>query len=65
MCDAQTQMRYRAGSIPRTYLLDGEGVVRHASTGFSEASMEELEKEIRALLENSGPAGPGEGGPQA
>ena len=65
MCDGETQMRYRAGSIPRTYLLDGEGTVRHASTGFSEASMEELEEEIRALLEADHSAGSGGEEPRA
>jgi peroxiredoxin len=62
MCDGQTQMSYRAGSIPRTYLLDGEGTVRFASTGFSEASMADLEEEIRALLEAGSHAEAGEGG---
>jgi peroxiredoxin len=42
--------RYRVSSIPRTFILDRRGIVRHDHTGWGKSRVEELESEIRTLL---------------
>lgn len=41
---------YRVNSIPRTFVLDRRGIVRHDHTGWGASRVEELDRQIRALL---------------
>ncbi|WP_204346532.1 TlpA family protein disulfide reductase [Psychroserpens algicola] len=41
---------YATKYIPKNYLIDKNGIVRYISTGYSENSLDQLVKEIKALL---------------
>ena len=42
---------YRVRGIPVTYVIDREGVIRHAHVGYGNGMSATLEQEISALLE--------------
>jgi cytochrome c biogenesis protein CcmG/thiol:disulfide interchange protein DsbE len=46
-----TARLYRVRSIPVTYVLDREGIIRHVHVGYGRALPERLADEIAALLE--------------
>ena len=42
--------KYNPKSMPSSYIVDKEGVVRFAHTGWHDGEMEEIEKEVKSLL---------------
>jgi len=41
--------QYKVQAIPVVYLIDSEGIIRHAHTGFKEKDIEDIESAINAL----------------
>ncbi|MDJ0867630.1 MAG: TlpA disulfide reductase family protein [Myxococcota bacterium] len=46
----QLPARYEVGTMPTSYLIDGQGVVRYVHEGFRKGDGDALRREIRALL---------------
>lgn len=42
---------YRVRGIPATYILDKEGVIRHAHLGYGEGMEETFVQEVKSLLQ--------------
>ena len=42
---------YRVSGLPTTYIIDGEGIVRHAHVGYGGRTQEALTTEVESLLE--------------
>jgi peroxiredoxin len=42
---------YADGAIPKNFLIDKQGIIRYASTGYAEENVDKLAKEIKRLLE--------------
>lgn len=47
----EAQMRYRASSIPRTYIIGKDGLVKAVRAGYSPMMRKEMQRDLDALLE--------------
>ena len=51
--DREIFSKFAPNSIPRSYLIDKDGIIKYSSIGFSESAFEELLREINTLLQDN------------